>query len=365
MPQQEPFWNPYRLIGPQPEPDRAAPATHEKFQGICGHITGKIRALTPIFVGGREQGYFFKSNGKYCIPATSFKGMLRSLIEMVGNGCAIVGRGQAPCQSTDHLCVACRLFGMSLSGSKNVLFQGKVYVGDLPVIGTVAAPQAVEVSPGAPKPEHRAFYRSPSCRKYYYHQRQPWSNVVNRTAQQNMIRKIRPLPAGTEFKLDIRFDNLTKPELGLLLYCLELERNLAVVISDHQGTDITLRGDLHHKIGGCKPLGYGSIAIDIQPQRQDFYSPEQRYRTLGGQAAGLSEADWQQVRQEQAKYHWHGLKDHDLLQQLRAMLLFPGADTPDPRDYKYPDHLWFKSHSQVPLKAICRRVTKGETDGGQ
>lgn len=370
MPENESFWNPYRMIGPQPQPYHDQTTTHEKFQEICGHITGKIRALTPIFVGGKDQGYFFKRNGKYCIPATSFKGMLRSLVEMVGNGCAIVGQGQKPCQDNNNLCAACRLFGMSLPGSRNVLFQGKVYISDLPVVGSPATPQPVEVSPGAPKPEHRAFYRHPCCRKYYYHQRQTWSNIVNRTAQQRMIRNIRPLPVGTEFELNIRCDNMTDAELGLLLYCLELEKDLVAGVEDEDGRPITLHGDLHHKIGGGKPLGYGSVAVEIAPTREDFYEPGQRYRSLGGQASPLSEDRWQKVRTEMARYHLGGDYDSDLLWDVRAMLLFPGQDTPDPRNYKYPGFQWFKENSQVPLKPICRRISqgdssKGNSDGGQ
>lgn len=54
---------------------------------------------------------------------------------------------------------------------------------------------------------------------------------------------IKPIKRNIKFKSRIRFENLTKEELGALLFVLDLPEN-------H-----------YHKIGMGKPLGLGSIEI--------------------------------------------------------------------------------------------------------
>jgi len=84
-------------------------------------------------------------------------------------------------------------------------------------------------------------------RKFYVHH--PWSveaikdkpvtpNKNNRTAE--------PLAKGNTFVFEISFNNLREWELGLLLYSLELEDNLA------------------HKLGMGKALGMGSVRIKAE-----------------------------------------------------------------------------------------------------
>lgn len=62
-------------------------------------------------------------------------------------------------------------------------------------------------------------------------------------ANPKLLTKIKPVRSGIEFKFKIRFENLTKEELGLLLCALDLPK-------DH-----------HHKLGMGKPLGLGSVKI--------------------------------------------------------------------------------------------------------
>ena len=60
-----------------------------------------------------------------------------------------------------------------------------------------------------------------------------------------MLTKIKPLGKGTEFTGKVRFHNLKKEELGLLLWSLRLNK------------------DSWQNIGKGKPLGYGAIKVDI------------------------------------------------------------------------------------------------------
>ncbi len=59
-------------------------------------------------------------------------------------------------------------------------------------------------------------------------------------------RTVEPLAKGNRFEFEIGFHNLRKWELGLLLYSLELEDNLA------------------HKLGMAKSHGFGSVRITVE-----------------------------------------------------------------------------------------------------
>lgn len=78
--------------------------------------------------------------------------------------------------------------------------------------------------------------------------------------------------AGTEFTFDIHVTNLSKVELGALLWLLSLQEN-------H-----------FHRFGGGKPLGFGSVRLEIESwQLHDGSGWKQTYSTLDD--ATPSEAD--------------------------------------------------------------------------
>lgn len=61
---------------------------------------------------------------------------------------------------------------------------------------------------------------------------------------------MRPLPEGTEFTGSVRYHNLHPDELGLLLWCLILEKNCM------------------QNIGRGKPYGYGRVSISVEELRE-------------------------------------------------------------------------------------------------
>ena len=89
----------------------------------------------------------------------------------------------------------------------------------------------------------------PQGRKWYLHakssQGQPWATGqpldLKTKGQKN---KVQPIRRGTEFFFHIDFNNLTRQELGLLLYALAPDPSF------------------HHKIGMGKPLGLGTVKIE-------------------------------------------------------------------------------------------------------
>ncbi len=85
-------------------------------------------------------------------------------------------------------------------------------------------------------------------RKFYLHHNS-WHNIRNNQDKRKKIKNnksVEALDKGNEFQFDIFLENLEAWELGLLLYCLELESNMG------------------HKLGMEKPLGVGSVKIEIE-----------------------------------------------------------------------------------------------------
>jgi len=109
------FLNPYNFVRYLPEPTiapddsdaqllgRCPPPSHDRYVGLTGRITCSLEAVTPLFVSdshdvkvtklrlqdGREVEHksyrFFQYDGQDAIPASSLRGMIRSMFEAVTN----------------------------------------------------------------------------------------------------------------------------------------------------------------------------------------------------------------------------------------------------------------------------------------
>ncbi|MFZ1597719.1 MAG: TIGR03986 family CRISPR-associated RAMP protein, partial [Anaerolineae bacterium] len=109
------FLNPYNFVCYLPEPSippgdsdaqllgRCPPPPHDRYIGLTGRITCTLETVTPLFIAdshdvrvtkvllasGREVEHksyrFFQYGGKDAIPATSLRGMIRSVFEAVTN----------------------------------------------------------------------------------------------------------------------------------------------------------------------------------------------------------------------------------------------------------------------------------------
>lgn len=138
-----------------------------------------------------------------------------------------------------------------------------------------------------------------------------------------MFKPITPLPTGSKFKSRIRFENLSKVELGALLFVLDLEKGMA------------------HKLGLGKPIGLGSIRIDPV---LTLSNRTERYSTLFDQK-GWNKADRRGVSPDDFKdafatYMGIGLRKEAVktapdfwklarLKDLASMLTFDDAKSTD------------------------------------
>lgn len=94
-----------RPAGPEPSPTdvpllgRCAPPPHDRYVGLSGRIRCTLEAVTPLFVSDSEgvevsgdhcSFRFYRQDGRLALPASSLRGMVRSLFEAATNSCMIL-----------------------------------------------------------------------------------------------------------------------------------------------------------------------------------------------------------------------------------------------------------------------------------
>lgn len=206
-----------------------------------------------------------------------------------------------PCNEIERVCVCCQMFGM-VSGEREIA--GEALAGR--VRFTTARMEISPIEPriwplktlrilGSPKPKYSLFYlrrqglpaaqggsthdhlhpqagytwESNSTylrgRKSYWHHRPHFRTEVDWLTyltgelhdgqsipvdQSDQNATVEISPSGTTFSFDVRFDNLSPEELGLLIFALTLD-------------DRDPEGPRCHRIGMGKPIGMGSVKICI------------------------------------------------------------------------------------------------------
>ncbi len=148
----------------------------------------------------------------------------------------------------EGLCPACRLFGTTG-------YKGRVRFGFPKLKGTVkwlndgnpiTLPLLEKPRPTWSMPDDRAEVPG---RKFYVHHHGWKASVLHKQTEIKKTennRTVEVLDKGNEFEFEVFFENLEDWELGLLIYSLELEPDLA------------------HKLGMAKAFGFGSVKIDIK-----------------------------------------------------------------------------------------------------
>lgn len=317
MPQVEPY-DFVPLVG---KPVRGSPVGHDRYaEGRHGGLLEcKLTARSPVFVyhpgfaqagaGGHETARFPVFGGVAVIPGSSLKGVVRSLVEAIEPCCFALPssfprtyRGSGITRGSDievrlppgfehchekveiardvcrpkALCPACRLFG-SLDPGKWA-YAGNVSISDArsdPGEYALMDHLTLEVL-STPKPEGRpnAYLLADRItvrgRKFYRHRYpQGKPDVLERPRDQSgrprrdhQNKTVQPVKEGSVFCFTVEYSDLDGDELRLLLYALVLEEGL------------------WHKVGLGKPIGLGSVQIEIVKWgRIDRLA---RYRTLGG-----------------------------------------------------------------------------------
>ena len=314
---------------------RRAPAGHDVVAGRSGTLSCELETLSPTLVmdsheraGTSSAGRFMcGQDGKYIIPGTTLKGMVRSVFEVLLPSCVPIGtksmvpRALQGCSDRSKLCPACRTFGFMAHGQGGV-HQGHVNIGEARALGSPAAGSPVQLIPlfgPNPTSKHYKFGPSddgptgkPKGRKFYFHQ----SDVQTATSQNDKDygARVVPLEPGATFTFDVQYENLSEDELAGLVAALTLS-------GDAQLDGTTLR--LAHKLGYGKPAGLGSVDVRVT-EVQALTAPEERYRSFGASAETLEASSdalqtWVAGKQDQ----FFGKGASRSVQQLSRILRHP------------------------------------------
>jgi CRISPR/Cas system CSM-associated protein Csm3 (group 7 of RAMP superfamily) len=310
---------PYFYTPLPPEFRKVAPASHAAYHTdkLSGEIAGLIVACSPIHIASglivpwadlsrygdihsQTQpalvAAHFRINNQRAIPASSLKGVIRSIVEAISYSCPEFKITHKPskrsihddivaehhrCQidatqdlSNNHLCPACRIFGgIGSEGGKggylgNVVFSDALQrTGDgdifdrMPLYGP--QPSYSQASPRK-RTGYKLYFQDsaktePLGRKFY-------KIGVPRPKTDGKYEPVEVCDTDSTFGLQIRFDNLTPGELGLLLMALGRSAPKTFAL----------------KLGGGKPVSLGTFQVNVTDLTRfdtqiawDKYEPEE------------------------------------------------------------------------------------------
>lgn len=242
---------------PDPLPDnvtRKSPTGHHCYHNnhISGQIIGTIKALSPIHIGSgiidlaenigiTDQSVTLiktavRRGNNVVIPGSSLKGTIRSVAEAITKSCVCkvdrervhLPRRYKECDRKNNLCVVCRMFGA-------LGFQGNIAIQDAQHIeGQIVTKLIPPLYP--PRKYQRSDQNNLPMRRFYMH---------GKVAEDKT--PIEACEVDSKFRFLVRFNNLTKAELGLFFTALGLHSERP----------------FKPKIGGAKPVCFGSVSFQI------------------------------------------------------------------------------------------------------
>ena len=228
--------------------------------------------------------WFYGNNDR--VVAIGFTQVYRKAFDFsIGDKLKAISSDLHFCDNINKLCPVCNMFGSTelKEGNKKIAISGKISIG----IGRLVTP-SFKLEKGiplkilaSPKPSCTYFYllnedynsnnSKIRGRKLYYHhskdkleyQRGPGDSkddiiIDNQNVSIEALKNF-------EFKSTIDFINLSKYELGLLLFAL----NLNLINSKEQ--------KVYHKLGMGKPLGLGTIELKVDEVKSFLIDRKKRY----------------------------------------------------------------------------------------
>lgn len=288
--------------------NRSRPTGHDKYQSnhISGQIRGTIEALSPIHIGsgiidiGDDVELIktaVKTGDNIVLPGSSLKGAIRSVLEAISGSCVskvsyqvrrAMPRWFSECRQKNNLCMACRMFGA-------MGFQGNISIQDAPKTeGNIVTEHVPELY--APGRGQRRMRDVPG-RKFYMH-----GEVATGSTPVEACEK------GSKFRFVIQVDNLKQSEWGLLFTAL----------GHHPNHSFKL------KIGGAKPVCFGSIDIQIEEIQVQEQTRDRYLNWDVTQDAGMTDEqleEWTQTCINEAETD--KLIQQELLSVLANILKYP------------------------------------------
>lgn len=306
---QQPAPKPFGFVPLPRRVNRKQPIGHQSYhiEHFTGQIHATIQALSPIHIGsgvidlGQDVELIktaVRTKDTVVIPGSSLKGAIRSVVEAVSESCVckVSGRTRrdmprefrdfAECRRKERLCVACRMFGA-------MGFQANIAIQDAPKtegqIVTMLVPELY-------RPRHQRSIRHILGRKFYMH-----GQVASGDTP------VEACEVGSKFRFVAQVDNLPLAEWGLFFTAL----------GHHHKHPFKL------KIGGAKPVCFGSIDIQIENIQITGETPD-RYLSWNVQSEAAKTGErletWKNAATHQAT---NSLIKQNLLTELAQILRYP------------------------------------------
>ena len=233
-----------------------------------GKIHLRLTAKTPVFV---RQGQvtnatpskdFVHKEDVYFIPATSIKGMVRSILEIISFG-KLSMQGDKESKYLAHAASTIDLAECIFGKVKGDSMRGRVQFSHAELKSSFTPTKEEEAYCGQPKASYDPIYKDGSYLKGW--KRYPVRSEVSEIPEvaegnEEFAQHFIPLAAGSVFECDMRYFNLKREELGALLYAMNF-----------------FEGAIY-SIGFGKPYGFGQVTIElsgneeIEILKQEFVS---------------------------------------------------------------------------------------------
>ncbi|AFY68742.1 protein of unknown function DUF324 [Thalassoporum mexicanum PCC 7367] len=249
---------------------------HDLWHGAL-HVTLSVKTSLHVSTGLTVMGTDIKHSapliktmessplGHLRIPGSSFKGVVRSVFEAITRSCLCKTKARAAkkykeCEikekdkkeNKSEICPACRVFG-------SMGWQGLISIFDC---------HCIEVSsdicfmPNLHGPGHHMCYDEHERvrgRKFYY-------NFDSAATESDKGVDTQVAVDEYKFKTKLQFQNLSLAELGTLLIALGQDQN----------------NSFNLKVGGGKPIGFGTVSINVEPEIFNGDDIKSRYFDLQG-----------------------------------------------------------------------------------
>lgn len=246
--------------------------------------TGKIHLLltakTPIFVrqgsvlSATPSKDFVHRENVYFIPATSIKGMVRSVLEIISFGKleqSNDSKGKFFAHAASSMDLAECIFGKVKGDS----VKGRVQFSQAELKTPFNPTKEEEAYCGQPKSSYDPIYSDGSYIKGW--KRYPVRSTVGEIPEvaednEEYAQRFIPLAAGSVFECDMRYFNLKREELGALIYAMDF-----------------FEGAIY-SIGFGKPYGFGQVTIELSGNDEMDQLKQEFIDAISSQITGYTDS---------------------------------------------------------------------------
>lgn len=263
-----------------------------------GKIHLRLTAKTPVYVRQGQvtndipSNEFVHKENVYFIPATSIKGMVRSILEIISFG-KLGMEGDKEGKYLAHAASSIDLAECIFGKVKGDSLRGRVLFSHAELKTPVIKTDEEEAYCGQPKASYDPIYRDGNYLKGW--KRYPVRSNVSEIPEvaegnEEYAQHFIPLVAGSVFGCDMRYFNLKREELGALLYAMNF-----------------FEGAIY-SIGFGKPYGFGQVTIELSGNDEIELLKQEFISLISSQIEGY--ADSVQLHELKEMMTLHPEKEH-------------------------------------------------------